>query len=169
MSRSFHRDTIALRYLIGFLGEAGQAGWWPSRFLSAASESFLKPVFAKTMSAAQYHGVRDAASLVHDERIGVGRVFHLFRLPEAMEQRLLSHLLDIGIPEDVSHALILSRSGDDKTAGVLQSAAELHQGPVQVGTTEDLQGHVWQSRVASAYHAAFQGDARSFPYLVERL
>ena len=39
------------------------------------------------MRLAQYHGVSEAARRVHDEHLSVGS-FHLFRLPEEMEQDL---------------------------------------------------------------------------------
>jgi hypothetical protein len=169
MSSVLYHQIIPLRFLVGFLGEERQASWWPSRFLSATSESFLKPVFAKTMAAAQYHGVRDAAARVHDERIGVGRVLHLFRLPEVIEQRLFADLLNVGIPVDVGQALASRDAALARLRECFRSPVELHQGPVQVGTAEDLRGPAWLSRVASAYHVAFEGDARSFPYLVEGL
>jgi hypothetical protein len=163
-------QVICARFLVGFLGEQEQAAWWPSRFLSAPSVSFLKPVFAKTTLVAQYHGVRDAASAVHDSHIGVGRVFHLFRLPEAVEQRLFTHLLDVGIPEDVGQALTSRETAMARLGGFFKSAVELHGGPLKVGTTEDLHGNGWLSRVAAVYHAAFEGaDAPAFPYLVEGL
>jgi hypothetical protein len=38
--------------------------------------------------------VKEAAARVHDEYIGVGKVYHLFRLPEHIEQALHSSLRD---------------------------------------------------------------------------
>jgi hypothetical protein len=170
MSSVLYHQIIPVRFLVGFLGEQGQANWWPSRFLSPTSERFLQPVFAKTTLVAQYHGVRDAASAVHDSHLGLGRVFHLFRLPEAVEQRLFAHLLDVGIPEDIGQALTSRDAAMARLRGFFKSAVELHGGPLMVGTTEDLHGYAWLSRVAAVYHAAFEGaDAPAFPYLVEGL
>ena len=50
------------------------------------SQAFLTPLFARTRLLAQCSGVTRAAALIHDERIGVGDVYHLFRLPEDVEQ-----------------------------------------------------------------------------------
>ena len=169
VNRNLHQDIVALRYLIGFMGEAGQADWWSSRFLSTTSGTFLKPMFGKTIAAAQYHGVREAAARVHDERIGVGRVFHLFRLPEGLEQRLFAHLPRAEIPGDLGETLVSRDAAMAGLQGFLKSPVELHPGPVQVGTAEDLLEHTWLSRVAAIYHSAFQRDAQSFPYFVERL
>jgi hypothetical protein len=80
------------RLLVGFLGEKHQAGWWDSSFLSASSNAFLAPVFPNSMMLAKYNGVCRAASRVHDDRIGLGRHYHLYRLPDAIE-RLLAQTL----------------------------------------------------------------------------
>jgi hypothetical protein len=50
------------------------------------------PVFGANIMQARYQGIVEASKRVHDERIGVGRVFHLFRLPETTEQRLFDSL-----------------------------------------------------------------------------
>src|SRR6516162_928813 len=83
-------QTIRLRIAIGYLGE--QAAWWPSSFLGQHAFTFLSPVFGNRTTVAQYHGVVEAACRAHDEKIGIGRVFHLFRLPEAAERRISSYL-----------------------------------------------------------------------------
>jgi hypothetical protein len=54
--------------------------------------SLLRGGFIKNAFVAQYHGVQEAASRVHDEHIGIGRVYHLFRLPEHVEQALFNSL-----------------------------------------------------------------------------
>lgn len=77
-----------LRIVVGFLGEKDQAGWWPSGFCASASTAFLLPAFPRTLTPARYEGLCRAAQLVHDEHVGLGDVYHLFRLPEALEQAL---------------------------------------------------------------------------------
>lgn len=72
--------VMRLRVAVGYLGEKDQNGWWTSSFLSPTSKPFLSPVFPRTFALAQLHGVTAAAAAVHDDRIGVGDVFHLFRL-----------------------------------------------------------------------------------------
>ena len=74
--------TIAeLRVLIGYLGEKDQANWWGCEFFSATATAFLAPIFNRSLFLAQYQGATAAAAKVHDEAIGVGRIYHLFRLP----------------------------------------------------------------------------------------
>ena len=86
------REITRLRMIVGYLGEKGQHNWWSSEFFSPTAPAFLNPVFGKTATLAQYHGVKEAARRVHDTHIGVGRVFHLFRLPESMEQAIFEVL-----------------------------------------------------------------------------
>uniref|UniRef100_UPI0039B77F6C BrxE family protein n=1 Tax=Pseudomonas sp. P1B16 TaxID=2986074 RepID=UPI0039B77F6C len=79
-------QTIAeLRVLVGYLGEQ-QPAWWSSQFFSPTAAAFLGPVFARSTTLAQYQGVTAAAARKHEEHIGEGRTFHLFRLPEIFEQ-----------------------------------------------------------------------------------
>src|SRR5690606_29001044 len=92
-------NTIAatiteLRVLIVYLGEKGQANWWGSEFFSATATAFLAPIFNRSLFLAQYQGATAAAAKVHDEAIGVGRIYHLFRLPIGLEQASAEALND---------------------------------------------------------------------------
>ena len=87
--------TIAeLRVLIGYLGEKNQANWWGSEFFSATATAFLAPIFNRSLFLAQYQGATAAAAKIHDEAIGVGRIYHLFRLPIGLEQASADALND---------------------------------------------------------------------------
>src|SRR5947207_11300108 len=101
MNAKLIHQTIVLRLAVGILGEHGQAAWWPSMFLGQHANAFLSPIFGSKTRMAQYHGVTEAACRIHDERIGVGRVFHLFRLPETIEQRLSAAFQEGSLPEEV--------------------------------------------------------------------
>ena len=79
---------VSLRAAVGFLGEKGQHDWWTSSFFSTSAATFLAPLFPRTQFLSQTAGVTSAAMRLHDDRIGVGKVFHLFRLPEDLEQSL---------------------------------------------------------------------------------
>lgn len=158
-------EAIArLRIIVGYLGEREQFGWWPSSFLAAWSPSFLSHAFSRTWPTAQYTGVVQAAALVHDERIGVGRVFHLFRLPESFEQALHQAMLRPGFASTVraefadrQHALALLEAQ--------RSAANSDAiGPVLVGPVQTLyDGGVW-SVVATHYRRGFESGSQVFPY-----
>ena len=161
------RQIARLRMIVGFLGEKGKHNWWSSEFLSATAPAFLNPAFGKTKALAQYHGVKEAARRVHDEHIGVGRVFHLFRLPESTEQTLFEMLK----ASDVAALLGGDVESKEAAAGALHKIADsvgtLREGPVQVGSTMDLDRTQWLSDAARCYEAAFNSGSRSFPYLAD--
>ena len=158
-----------VRIIVGYLGEKAQFDWWPSGFLTPASAAFLNPVFARTTPLAQYQGIKEAARRVHDDHIGVGRVFHLFRLPETLEQSLFEVLQDPAMAA-AAHQDISSQA---TALAALQSfcrapTAMQQQGPIQIGTSADLDDGTWIAAAAGCYHAAFTLGMRSYPYLVDR-
>ncbi len=166
------QEIARLQMIVGYLGEKGQHNWWSSEFFSANAPAFLNPVFGKTATLAQYHGVKEAARRVHDEHIGVGRVFHLFRLPESIEQAVFEVLQDSAITD----ALRRDIESQDSAAAALQalcvdktvdSSSSLQEGPVQIGAVSDLEGTRWLPDAARCYQAAFNAGSRSFPYLVD--
>src|SRR5690606_20632281 len=98
MNHSSMSSLLELRMLVGFLGERAQCAWWPTAFYEASSRLFLEPVFSKTSRLAQYHGVLEAARRLHDEHLSVGS-YHLFRLPEAIDQDLHAMMQDGAVAE----------------------------------------------------------------------
>jgi len=83
---TYTQQIAMLRICVAFLGEKDQRDWWKSSFLSRSGEAFIAPIFPKTSILARINGASAAAQFVHDEHIGIGDVFHLFRLPENVEQ-----------------------------------------------------------------------------------
>ena len=162
------RRLAHLRVLVGYLGEKGQHGWWPSEFYSATSAAFLTPVFTRTTNLARYHGVSEAARRVHDEHIGIGRVFHLFRLPEIVEQAVFECLQTPAAAEDAQRGV---KSVDEAMAALrsfFDSPSPAQEGPTQVGDVADLDGDLWLPALARCYHAAFAAGSPSYPYFVDR-
>jgi hypothetical protein len=156
-----------LRVIVGYLGEKAQFDWWPTGFYTPSSAAFLNPVFARTAPLAQYHGVKEAARRVHDEHIGVGRVFHLFRLPETLEQSLFEWLQE-PTSAAAGHADITSRdTALDALQSFFKTAGAVSEGPVQIGTCADLECDGWLAAAARCYHGAFTKGTRSYPYLVD--
>ena len=98
---------LSIRAAVAYLGEKEQFDWWSSSFFAKASSAFLAPVFPRTQLLAQCQGVTLAASRVHDERIGVGQVYHLFRLPEDIEQAM--------------HRLLMSKEATEGIAAIVSS------------------------------------------------
>ena len=107
---AFIESLSTLRTVVGYLGEREHFNWWPSAFLSAGSHAFLAPVFGKTQLLAQVSGVTQAAALHHDERIGVGHVYHLFRLPEDMEQKIHRVLHDRTVEAQIEKVIASEES-----------------------------------------------------------
>src|SRR5690606_19463731 len=87
MNHSSMLSLLELRTLVDVLEERAQCDWWPTALYEASSRLFLETVFTKTYRLAQYHGVLEAARRLHDEHLSVGS-YHLFRLPEEVEQDL---------------------------------------------------------------------------------
>ncbi len=154
--------VLKVRLLVSFLGERAQFGWWPTAFYDASGRLFLEPIFSKTPQLAQYHGVVEAARRLHDEHLSVG-TYHLFRLPEEMEQDL--HLLVQGGGEELSPAVLFrdKQTALDALIAKAGSAKKEGFGPVAIGKIDDIAGHL--KDIASVYAAAFSSNAQSFPYL----
>ncbi len=156
---------LKTRLLVGYLGERAQYAWWPTAFYEASSRLFLEPVFARTSRLAQYHGVLEAARRLHDEHLSVGS-YHLFRLPEEVEQDL--HNL-VQRPEADEFALQEMRSKDAAWASLREIAGTVSVnslGPTATGNIADLDSLNTVKSFAAAYLSAFSQDAKTYPYLV---
>lgn len=157
------QSVLNARLLVGFLGERAQFGWWPTAFYESSGRLFLKPIFSRTPHVAQYRGVVEAARRLHDEHLSVG-TYHLFRLPEEIEQHL--HVLVQTAGEEWSSAAIYR---DKHTAlamltDMTGAAKKGTVGPVSIGNVKDIDDHL--TEIASVYCSAFSSNAQSFPYLV---
>lgn len=161
------RAILCLRGIVGYLGEKAQFDWWPSGFFTPSSPAFLNPVFPRTAPLAQYHGVKEAARRVHDDHIGVGRVFHLFRLPETLEQSLFEVLQDPAAANLTHQAIDSQTTALEALQSFFKTPASVREGPVQIGTAADLEGDAWLGAAAHCYHTAFMKGVRSYPYLVD--
>ncbi|GAA0229041.1 hypothetical protein GCM10009125_17540 [Castellaniella daejeonensis] len=158
-------NLLRLRVIVGFLGERAQCAWWPTAFYESSSKLFLEPVFSKTSRLAQYHGVLEAARRLHDEHLSVGS-YHLFRLPEEVEQDL--------------HAIVQSSAGEELASQTPQSkeaaldalkrlaatSGTASVGPTAVGSIKDIDSTDTLKAIAAAYLSAFTQDAKTYPYLV---
>lgn len=161
-------SLATLRLLVGFLGEKDHFAWWQSSFFAPGSNAFLAPVFPRTQLLAQYEGVTRAASLQHDDRIGVGDVCHLFRLPEDVEQGLHRILQEPDIRESLIPRMTtrdLALSHLREIAGPTSGSAT---GPVCVGGLQDVRGaSAWQTAAAHYVHAFDQG-IQAYPFFSDR-
>ena len=158
-------DILKMRLLVGYLGERAHYAWWPTAFYEVSSRIFLEPVFSRTSRLAQYHGVLEAARRLHDEHLSVGS-YHLFRLPEEVEQDL--HNL-VQRPEEDEFALQEIRSKDAALSRLKDLAGAVSVtsvGPIAIGNIGDLDLPNTVNAIAAAYLSAFTQNAQVYPYLV---
>ena len=158
-----------LRAAVGYLGERDQHGWWQSRFLSAGSTPFLTPVFGRTLLLARCAGTTQAAALLHDERIGVGRVFHLFRLPEDLEQAVHHAVRDLTVAPQIAALIASPDAALAYLQGVAYRTVGSGIGPTQVGAVPTLREHPPWRTVAAQYAHAFRTQTQVYPYFTERV
>ena len=155
---------LELRFLVAYLGERAQHGWWASGFFEPTALQFLAPVFTRTARLAQYNGVVAAARRTHDANIGIGRVFHLFRVPTELEQDL--HRRAARVSEGA--AVLASLSGREAAAqrllALASGAAVDSEGPVAVGSITDLRKPAAVKQLAGRYVWAFAENRRVYPY-----
>lgn len=165
MKESYLSTLLQLRLLVGFLGERAQCAWWPTAFYEASSKLFLEPVFSKTSPLAQYHGVLEAARRLHDEHLSVGS-YHLFRLPEEIEQDLHATAHSSVGEELASQALQSKEAALDALKRLAATGGTSSVGPTAVGGIKDLDSTDTLKTIAAAYLSAFTQNAKTYPYLV---
>ena len=165
MDKTLLINITTIRLCVGFLGEVGLYSWWTSSFFSATSTAFLTPVFSKTGFFAQYYGVKEAATIVHDEHIGVGKsVFHLFRLPEMHEIEMHNLLGNSETVHDIQRVV----SNKDTAQQFLQDYAEGSDvkefGPIRLGDTKKISNRSTWKKISQYYTEAFKKKNKIFPY-----
>ncbi len=165
MKESYLSTLLKMRLLVGFLGERAQFAWWPTAFYEASSQLFLEPVFSKTSRLAQYHGVLEAARRLHDEHLSVGS-YHLFRLPEEVEQDIHSIVIRCVGEEIVNRGPRTKEEALEALKQLSPMSAPSSVGPKAIGTIKDLDSAKTLTVMAGAYLSAFSLNARSYPYLV---
>jgi hypothetical protein len=165
MKESHLTRLLQMRMLVGFLGERAQCAWWPTAFYEVSSRLFLEPVFSKTPRLAQYHGVLEAARRLHDEHLSVGS-YHLFRLPEEVEQDLHS-IVQSSVGEELgSQAPSSKEAALDALRRLASTSGTSSVGPMVAGSTKDIDSIDTLKAIAAAYLSAFTQNAKTYPYLM---
>ena len=166
MTSSPTPELIAeLRLLVGYLGEKEQFNWWGSGFMAPTSEAFLSPIFPRTTWLAKYHGVSEAACIVHDERIGVGANYHLYRLPESLERSAAAAVDGVSRLDELREAVQSREAALDRLGHLAGPDANKAEGPVSVGDSSEDHFEIPLSRVAGFYLMAFQSEIQAFPFV----
>jgi len=158
--------TVAkIRVAVSYLGEKEQQAWWASSFYSRGSSAFLGPLFPRSELLAQCRGASSAALLVHDDRIGVGKVFHLFRLPEEMERGIHENLCQENLVAETRQLIANEKAAFNFLASF--GVKNTKPGPVREGALAELGKQSRWSSMASHYAFAIQNQMQVFPYIVD--
>ena len=153
----------SLRLLIGYLGEQKQFAWWDTNFLSPVGMQFMAINFPRTALPAAINSVAEAAKRTHDARIGKGGVYHLFRLPAALEEDVHHAILSGANP--LTAAMIESQAAAlSGLKGLAGESAESGSGPLLIGKMSEFDNPAALARLAFLYHLAFTTRKPCFPY-----
>ena len=151
---------------MGYLGEKGQSNWWSSEFFSPSATAFLAPIFNRSLFLVKYQGASLAAAKVHDEAIGVGRIFHLFRLPIGLEQASADAINDAVFSKSLQESIVNRDQAMHRLNALATKVASVSAGPVSLGQMgDDLEAEL--KKAAGFYHSAFSQNIQSLPYLRE--
>ena len=131
--------------------------------MNAIGFRYLGLIYPKTTASACITAASEAACRVHDERIGKGRVAHLFRLSTDEEMKLRAELGKLTVAEITSlcSPQAASQFLENLAAGTKSSEAA---GPVQIGSLKDLESPKVLARLAATYAVGFKSGTRVFPY-----
>lgn len=155
---------LALRTAVAFLGERPQLGWWDSSFLNSVGLQYLALIYPRTAAQAALTSSFNAACLSHDERIGLGRVAHLFRLSRDLETAL-DALKAKRTSEELQASL--SIEGAFSVLDRLGKGARATDapGPVQIGDLSKPPTLATIGKFAATFATGFRNSRPVFPYL----
>jgi hypothetical protein len=156
-------QLLALRLLVGYLGQAKQCAWWDCNFLDTTGVRFLETTFPRTARPAALHATTDAACSVHDKALGRIGSYHLFRFPPALEDMLEKAYSrcdwTAAFKDIVSKDLALQRLEFIDSAKIKSPT-----GPVQVGVARKILTSTAIGELAAHYRSAFTDGIRCYPY-----
>ena len=158
--------------LIGYLGESNQFNWWSSSFYTPSSMAYLSPIYPRTVFLAQYNGVCEASRKIHDEHIGVGKTYHLYRLPDAIERNVFKCIQGQQIEDTLKIASQSIESAIDALNDLLETAGDLekierNEGPINIGNYSNKNLESAVLKMIAHYLDAFENDYKCYPYLRE--
>lgn len=160
------------RVLIGYLGEGNQFNWWDSSFYTPSSIAYLSPIYPRTVFLAQYNGVCEASRKIHDEHIGVGRSYHLYRLPDTIERQVFKCIQQKKIESTLSMMVQDTKSAMNALNDLLEETDNFdktyrNEGPINVGYYSHKSLEKDLLKMIAHYLDALKNDYKCYPYLRE--
>jgi len=146
-----------LRQLVAFLGSKKLQGWWDCSFMDEIGLRYMATTFPRSAAAAALNATIEAAQRTHDEALGRVGCFHLFRLPNSIEERLVlddSEQVNDWNAESAISALAL----------IADASIKAPEGPVQIGQQKRILSVVSVQEIAAHYLSAFQQEIKCYPY-----
>ena len=162
-------EITRLRVLVAALGESSSPPWWKTTFLSDAGLRLTGRIFPRSYLSAAVNAVWEVARREHDERVGKGRRYHLFRLQPSPERSVQAELMDPAKAERLREVLALEQDGLLEALSALVGTARLRGrgGPTLMGTVRSLSEPGGVSELAAVYRSAFREETVVHPYYEE--
>jgi len=159
------QTLLFLRAVVAALGERATPPWWRTTMLTDVGLRICGRVFPRTALQAALKSVTLFAQHDHDERVGANR-YHLFRLPAQGERALWSDLLQGSGPAEIGALLNGDRQVLLDRLELIAGAqkVEAAEGPIRMGTADELENPDAIARCAAHYLASTAHAARRFPY-----
>ncbi len=149
---------ILLRLQVAYAGEAGRPSWWPTACLTAGAALDFKALFADAAPAVAWQLSSQAACQAHDKWLS-GMDYHLFRLPEGLEEAIYHTGLQLSNSQ--AQALLAQKEALLAAPEVQSSPAT---GPHRLGSSADLLTGNALPALRACYAAAFAEGTQVFPY-----
>ncbi|MCB5285401.1 MAG: BrxE family protein [Candidatus Cloacimonetes bacterium] len=164
--------VLRLRAVVLSLGESVSPAWWRTEFMNETGLSYLKRLYPRTTFHAAIHAAGKAAGDAHDSAVGRVGVYHLFRLPEALETEL--HRMPPDPAEDFFPTLRTAMGQPEELLKLLASMydgkkTDASPGARKIGTDKDIMTTAGVRKTAAVYHTAFTRNEPCFPYFTTEI
>lgn len=157
-------QLFTLRKSVSFLGEKENFSWWQTNILNSVGLKFMQTNYPRTARNAALEAVGLAATKEHDEKIGLGRVYHLFRLPHELQQAL--HQLSLEQEKEISFPST-KEDAIEELRSISNEILSVQPGPCQIGTKKTTRSSFGVQEIAKHYLSAFTTNVKCFPYFTD--
>jgi len=160
------RTLVTIRTVVSAVGERAAPPWWRTQFFTDAGLRSMRRIFPRTALSGSVACVTEVARAEHDNRVGIGGRYHLFRLPAQTEEDLASALKDPALLLELDG--VIKGALDDLLAALdrLSAGASVtpKEGPISLGEVRHLASRRTLADVAALYRGAAASATRCYPY-----